>query len=242
MALEKITGIVIDIVRHNDRSNVVSLYTRTRGRMSFVSPTGSCKSGRMKKARLMPLSVVESEISFHNNRELQTLGSVIPARIWRDIYFNPVKAAISIFLSEFLNRYLRDSSPDPNTFDFIIDSISFLDCIQEGTANFHIWFLTSFLHFAGIMPDLSQLERGDVFDMRAGIPVAEIPNHRDYLSYAETAFLPILARMKPSNLRFYKFSGSERRGILNMLLRYYAIHFPGTANLRSLDVLTELFS
>lgn len=241
MASEKIKGIVIDSVKHNDRHNVITLFTRSRGRMAFLSPVGAGKTAAQRNARLLPLSIVEAEINVRQNRELQILGKIQPAEIWRDIYFHPVKSSLTLFLSEFLNRYLRDASPDASAFDFIESSIKALDLLNRGLANFHIWFLVRFLDFAGISPDMETFEQGDCFDMRAGIPVADRWLHRDILSPEQTLVMAKLLRITLSNLRFFRFTGAERRQLLDWILRYYAIHFPGLSNLKSPAILSEVF-
>lgn len=241
MATEKIEGIVIDIIKHNDRHNVVTLFTRTRGRMSFLSPASSSKAGKMRNARLLPLSAIETLVKVSQSRELHHLGSVAPLEIWRDIYFNPVKTSITLFLAEFLNRYLRDSSPEPITWDFILMSVRALDRLDPVSANFHIWFLIRFLDIAGITPDLSNYEPGDCFDMRGGNLVTD-QYHRDTLSPSETALAKSLARISLTNLSAFRFNGSERSAVLQRLLRYYAIHFPGLSSLKSPDILAVVFS
>lgn len=240
--LTKLTGIVIDCIKHSDRHNVLTLYTRTHGRMAFLSPAGSGRQARRRNALLLPLSVIETEVNMKANRELQILGQFSPAEIWHDIYFHPVKSSLSLFISEFLNRYLRDSSPDPATWDFIHASIRALDDIEKGIANFHIWFLIRFLEFAGISPDLSDLEQGDWFDMRTGTAVADRPSHQAFLTPEETTLLPLLSRITLANLHRYRFNGANRRLLLQRLLQYYAIHFPGLSNLRSPAILAEVFS
>ncbi|MDE5869221.1 MAG: DNA repair protein RecO, partial [Muribaculaceae bacterium] len=160
MAVERITGIVTDIVKHNDRHNIVRLFTRSRGMVSFLSPVGSGKSGKARNARMQLLSVVESDVNFRDTRSLQSLGAITLHKVWRDLYFNPVKSAIVMFISEFLTRYLRDASPEPLLWDYIVASIENLDTRKHGVGNFHISFLLSFLQFAGISPDMSDYETG----------------------------------------------------------------------------------
>lgn len=241
MAIEKIRGIVLGVVKHNDRNNVVMLFTRSRGRMALISPAGGGKSGRARNSRLMPLSVIESDVAVRENAKLNTLRSPQSVVVWRDIYFNPVKSAVAMFITEFLGRYLHDSMPDELLFDFIMESLKNLDDRKNGSANFHLSFLISFLDYAGVRPDLSGFEEGDWFDMRAGTIVAERPSHGNYLTPAQTHHLPVLMRMNRSNDSLFRFSRDERRQILRILLNYYAIHFPGMAGLHSPDVLAELF-
>lgn len=242
MPVEKIQGIVIDTVKHSDRHNVVTLFTKTRGRMTFLSAAGTGKTGRLRNARLLPLSAVEANVNIHSNRELQFLGAVTPLEIWGDIYFNPIKSSLILFISEFLNRYLRDASPDSTAWEFITASIRALDATKHSVANFHIWFLIRFLDFAGIAPDMSEYENGDSFDMRKGIPVAEALPHRDILSPAETYVLSLLSRITLGNMSRYRFNGPERRKVVERILQYYSIHFPGLSSLKSPAVLAEIFS
>lgn len=241
MALEKINGIVIDVIRHNDRHNVVTLFTRQRGRVTFISSAGTGPKGKARNARLLPLSVIEADVRFNATRELQTLGAVDLSCIRTDIYFNPVKASIVMFLTEFLNRYLRDTAYDPSAYDFIVSAVNLLEKMESGVANFHIFFLLSFLGVAGISPDLSDLQKGDWFDMRLGEPVAERPLHQDVLTPAQTELLPVLLRMNVLNISRFRFSAADRREILYLILKYIAIYYPGMANMKSLDILSEIF-
>ena len=126
MAIERVTGLVIDTIRHSDRHNVVTLYTRERGRMSFLSNVGTGKAARMRNVRLRLLAVVTTDVDMRGNRDLQRLGAVMPVVLWHDLYFNPVKSSIVMFLSEFLNTFLRQSDADAAMWDFIVRSLSLI--------------------------------------------------------------------------------------------------------------------
>ena len=242
MAHEKIQGFVLNNLKHNDRHNIVTLFTRTRGRITFLSPNGKGRSAKMRNARLMPMSLIESDVNFRENQDLHFLGAVTPIEIWHEVYFNPVKSAIVYFISDFLNRYFRDSQPDETAWKFILASIRILDESTEGMANFHIWFLIKFLNIAGITPDFSNYQQGDVFDMRAGLPVLPTQLHSDIIGIDQTAKIPILLRISSKNYHKFKFTSSQRREILNNILKYYSIHFPGVGNLKSFEILMEIFT
>ena len=242
MAVERITGIVTDIVKHNDRHNIVRVFTRSRGMVSFLSPVGSGRSGRARNARMQLLSVIESDVNFRDSRSLQSLGAITLGRVWRDLYFNPVKGSIVMFISEFLTRYLRDASPEPLLWEYVVASVDNLDNRKGGIGNFHISFLLGLLQFAGITPDLSEYEKGDYFDMRAGYVVAERPLHRDFLYPEETEIMRNVLRMDMRNDVAFKFKKGERKLVLEKVLQYYSIHYPGIGNLKSLEILSEVFS
>ncbi len=241
MAIEKIRGIVLNSIKHNDRHNIVSLFTETRGRISFISPIGSGKSGKIRNARLLPLSVVESEVKFKANDQLQFLGAVNPVYIWHDLYFNPMKSAITYFIAEFLNKYFKEASQDSMAWRFIVSAIDEFDRMDRSPANFHLWFLIRFLDFAGITPDFSNYKKGNCFDMRAGLPSIFIPPHSDRLTPSETEVISLLLRMNLTNFHKFRFSVNDRRRILEKLLKYYSIHYPGLGNLKSFEILSEIF-
>lgn len=272
---EKMIAIVLDVTRHNDRMNVITLYSRSRGRLSFLSPVGSGKSGKMRQSRLQPLAVIESDINFKTSSELQRLGAFSCLTVWHDIYFNPIKQIITLFLSEFLNRLLRATMPDENLWDYIFNSLRLLDNMQKGVANFHIAFLSSLLPFAGIQPDYSLYRPGYCFDMQSGSfkkyheagnkpqdnhdpsnnksNVYSLHTHIDnqipletdknpILSGEEAFMAAVICRVNFSNIRALRLNRTTRYRILQRLLQYYSYHFPGTGNIKSLDIIHEIFS
>lgn len=242
MGAERIRGIVTDVVKHSDRHNIVTLYTRERGRVAFLSPAGGGKEGRLRNARLMPLAAVECQVAFRANRELQTLGRFSTLHPWKELYFHPVKSSVVMFLSEFLNAFLRYSEADERQWDYIYNSLLVFDGARKGVANFHLAFLMEFLHFAGIFPDLTERHPEAVFDMRGGVTTVLPPGHSDILPPEMVALLRRVSRMTVENFGVFRFTGDQRRQVLELLLRYYTIHFPGMGGLKSVAILSELFS
>lgn len=242
MAIERLQAIVLGQTPHSDRHKVVILFTRTHGRVALLASAGKGRSARMRNARLAPLSMIETDVNFHPGRELQFLGEVAFMRQWRELYLDPAKSAVSFFLAEFLNAYLRESPPDARLWDHTASALEQFDRRQKGTANFHIAFLINFLDYAGVRPDISAWRPGAWFDMRGGAMSLLPPGHRDSLAPEEAAKLPLLSRMTLANMHAFRFNGTQRCRILEGLLRYYSIHFPGLNNLKSPEVLAEVFS
>ncbi len=239
---EKIQGIVIDLTRHNDRLSIVTLFTRSKGRISFLSPIGSGKSARLRQARLQPLAVIEADINFKGNAELQRLGNFALAEVWSNLYFDPVKRLLALFIGEFLNRLLRATMPDEALWDYLLESLRLLDRLQEGVADFHIAFLASLLPFAGIQPDPTGFTPGMYFNMQSGTFSTTQPPHNDYLSGDDAVWAARLCRIDFANIRALKLNGEIRARILKELLKYYSIHYPGTSTLKSLDILHDIFA
>lgn len=240
--LTKITGIVIQSISHNDRNNVVTLFTRQRGRMAFIVPAGNSKSARLTNSRLAPLSLIEAEINLKSSRNLQYLGKISSPRPWRTIYFDPMKSISTIFLSEFLNNLLRNSeAPDEALWQFIFQAIRTLDNISSGLPNYHIAFLIRLLPFVGIFPDRDSFLPGRIFNMQEGLFSDHPPlNHKNWIMPDEAALIPLLLRIDFNNLHLFRLNVSQRRRILALLLRYYSLHIPIKEDMKSIDILREI--
>lgn len=238
---EKITGIVLNVRKYNDRSSVVTLYTRSRGRLSFLSPMGSGKASNARRARLQPLSLITTDLKFKSTVELQHLGSISSPEVWNDLYFNPLKLSLAIFISEFLYRLLNAEMADPELFDFIVESLRLLDRMERGVADFHIPFLVSLLSFSGIQPNTEGYEPGKVFDFNSGSFLWPEETAGPVLSEEESPGIFLISRINFSNIKRLRLSNANRRQIISGLLNYYAYHFPGIGNLKSPEILRELF-
>lgn len=242
---QKIRGIVIQTIKHNDRHNIVTLYTGTHGRLTCLTSASTGKTSRMRRAMLSPLSVIESDINVNKLRELQFLGSVSVVYPWRNLYFDPDKIAMTFFVADFLSALLRKSPEDDTLFRFLLNAIHALDETLHSVSNFHICFLFKLALFMGIEPDYASFRPGARFDMREGIFLNDVSSavqqHSDMLSVQYTSILPLLSRMTFSNYHLFRFSGEQRRIILNHLMRYYSIHLSIPTKLKSLDILHDLY-
>lgn len=238
---EKIQGIVLNVTRHNDAHDVVTMFTRRQGRVSFVSSAGVSPRGRRRRALLQPLSLISADLEFKPNRDLQILTTFEANHVLTDIYFNPIKRSIAIFLAEFLNRILRASAPDIPTYSLLEKSILQFDSTQNSCANYHIAVMIQLMSPLGISPNISEWRENAWFDMSTGQFVAIAPLYRNHIVPSQASYIPLLMRMTPENCHRFKFSRQERREILSMLLKYYAVHIPGADRLNSPEILQELF-
>ncbi|MCM1318905.1 MAG: recombination protein O N-terminal domain-containing protein [Muribaculaceae bacterium] len=240
--IEKLQGIVLNTVRHSDRASIVSVYTRTHGRLSLLVNVGSGKSARRQAPMLMPLAQVEFESTIGAGKELLRPRGLAFTTTYRSIYFSPVKNTIAFFLAEFLNKLLRLSDADPAIFLYIRESLLALDMLPEkNVANYHLIFLSGLASFMGISPDIESYTPGALFDMRAGTYSSLLPGHNDIL-IGDSARIPlILSRLNYANMHLLKLRRADRASLLDGILHYWAIHFPGLSNLNSPEILTILF-
>lgn len=234
-------AIVLGTVRHSDRVNIVSLYTDTLGRISVVAPaSGTSRAARLRRAALMPLSVIETDINIHPTRELQSLGRTSLLRPNNGIAGHPLKSALALFAADFLSHLLRDADADPMLWRAIVRGIEALNRCPN-PANWHITFLSQLTTPLGIRPDVSGCDGDSVFDMREGRYVRFTPTHRDVLTDDEADAPRLLSRLNYDNFHRLRLTRTRRQRMLDGLLKYYAIHIPGVSMEKSLQVLRALF-
>lgn len=238
---EKINGIVLNVRKYNDRNSIVTLFTRERGRLAFISPLNTGKTSNARRARLQPLSIISTELNFKAAAELQRLGSLTSYKVWDNLYFNPVKSAITLFISEFLYKLLNATMPDHLLYDFLVDSFRLLDKMEDHVSDFHIPFLVSLLTFSGIQPDVTACRPGYVFEFASGSFVPEFEARGPVLKGEEAKAVPFFSRINFSNIKCLRLTSANRRQVLYSLLNYFSYHFPGLGSLKSPEILREIF-
>ena len=89
---------------------------------------------------------------------------------------------------------------------------------------------------------LSTLNSQRYFDLLAGTYCDRQPSHAHFLRNEEARVLPVLFRMNYPTMHLFRLSRRERQRILHVLNEYYRLHVPGFPELKSLEILQELFS
>ena len=102
-------------------------------------------------------------------------------------------------------------------------------------------FMIKVSRFLGFYPNLEEFTEHSYFDLRAGQFTGEAPCHSDFLKPSETHDFINLMRMTPENMHLFRLSHSERNRIINVMMQFYGFHIPGFKELKSLEVLREIF-
>ena len=239
--LGKTRGIVLHSIPYNDRYAIIYMYTEAFGRVSYLVTRNRGKKTSMSKSLFMPLSVVEMEVEHFNKRDLHRIRESKLCFSLVELFCNPVKNALALFLAEVLFRVLRESEPDERLFAYLYNSIRVLEESDKGVANFHLLFLLHLLYYIGIYPNVDTYREHACFDMLNGIFVESIPAHRHFLNREESLILVRLLRMRFENMSLYAFSRQDRVNIIRRILEYYRLHLPDFPEIKSLAVMQSLF-
>jgi len=238
---EKLRGIVLNTIRYSDKHNIVHIYTDGRGLMSFAVPIGKTPASRMRNALLMPLSLVNLEAAIRNGRDLAVMRELQRNYPLASIYSDPVKNAISLFISELLAHVIQEPEGNEPLFRYIEQSVQLLEQLPGQVANFHICFLFHLGAHLGIQPNMESYRKGYWFDMSDGVFVAAAVRGHAMLQPQEAQAIHLLSRMSFANMGVFRFNREERNRMLDVIISYYRLHNAAIGTLRSPDILKQLF-
>ncbi|MDO5523027.1 MAG: DNA repair protein RecO [Bacteroidia bacterium] len=237
----KTLGIVLSTAKYSDKFSITHVFTRDFGRTSYLLPRAHGKRSKINPVLFSPLSILNLEVEHLPLREIQRLKEAERQTLLYDIGTDFTKVSLGFFLSEFLSKVLRETHNNEALFDYLKNSIEVLEETQWGLANYHLTFILGLTRFLGIYPNMEGYTRGCCFDLLNGEFVFGIPAHNYYLRQQESEYLNKLSRINFANMHLFKLSRSDRNLIIERLLTYYRLHLYDFPELKSLEVLRELF-
>jgi DNA repair protein RecO (recombination protein O) len=240
----KTEGIVLRTIKHSDSGIIAHILTRDRGRLSFMVRGVHSRKGRTPAVFFQPLQLLDLEIWVKEGRDLNSIREVSSAHSFTSLPWDPFKSSIALFISEVLSRSVQEEEPDPALYNFIRSSVTELDKLTGNISNFHIAFLVTLSAYLGIAPSAipGSVTPQHYFDMNNGSFCHSPPMHGFYLHYKHADILQQFLLSTPSASSEIKLNGKERSEFLSSILTFFSIHLPGMKNVRSLEVMSQLFS
>lgn len=239
--LQKTEAIVLKAIKYGDQKLIVDFYTEELGYLSCAVRLSTTQRGKMKKFLFQPLTLLLLEVDVRQSRQLQTLGDVQFSHPLPGITGDCFKMSQAMFLSEMLWYATRQEQADRQLFTFIRESIKWFDSTALPVANFHLCFLLRLTEYLGFHPLIEDWQPHHYFDMMQGTFSLQVPFHNEFLRPEESAYMPLLLRMRYRNMHLYRFSREQRQHCLNLIIKYYRMHLPSLPELKTLDVLHELY-
>ena len=96
----------------------------------------------MRSVLFQPPALVELEADVRPNASASRVKEARAVHPYLTLPYDPSKAAIALFLSEFLYRALREEAENRPLFAYLRSSLLWLDECRAGFANFHLVFLS----------------------------------------------------------------------------------------------------
>lgn len=233
--LVKSPVIVLGSVKYGDSSVILKTYSRDFGLISYIAGGVRGKKGGLKSAIMLPLNQMEAVFYDKSKSNLRRLKEVSSPKVYQNMYYDPVKNCICMFLAEVLSHVLHEEEPQEQLFDFLSHSFYVLDEAEKGVANFHLPFLFELSAFLGFRPE--PYTKGSYFDLVNGVYTPAEPPHSHYIKGDSLEHWKELEKLSAIGLHSLKLNADSRMKLLQLLIDYYRLHLKDFGELKSLDVL-----
>ncbi len=238
--LSKTGGIVLQTIKHSDSGIICHILTEEYGLIPFIVRGTHSKKNNTRSAYFQPLQILSLEIYYKSSRNLQSLKEVSADITLKNLHFDFERNSIAFFIGEVLKKTLNEGEPNKNIYNYIKDSIIYLDS-DKNILNFHIGFLIGLMKYLGIAPTHEYSEKNCYFDMQNGLYTSSPPLHGYYL---DKRFSELLYRFSGSSIEdcsMIPLNGNSRSAFIDKLILYFSMHLQGLNRIKSLDVLKEIF-
>lgn len=239
--LEKTKGIIFRVTKFSESSLVVKVFTEVFGMRTYMVRGVRKKKSKTPMNLFQPLSILDMVVYEKAGRDIQQVKEVKAGHIFSTIPYEMSKTSMVIFLNEVLYKAIGEEETNESMFQFIFQSLRYLDEADEKFYNFHLWFLSHFTRFLGFEASDNFAANQPIFDMQEG-------------RYTSLKLPEAISIHPPLSALFYQLNrdksfGSEliisreqRKLLLEKLHQYYQFHLPNFSELKSLQVLTEVMS
>lgn len=244
----KTRAIVLQSIKYGDSSLVVKMLTEEMGVQSFMVKGVYGKKSKMKAALFQNMTLLDI-VAEIGNSSLGFIKEISLSHYYKTLPLDFKKTTILIFISELLSKSMAESEADTDLFNYIYDSMLWLDETESNYADFPILFAMKLSAYLGFSPNIDTYSEGSCFDLLDG-NFKKGSNNDIYQLDAELskAFYQLSAvSYQPSVIsQIFSFSVSQflskRRQLLEAVVTYYKLHSDNVKEIKSLEVLRTMFS
>ncbi len=216
--LVKTRGIMLRFTRYGDTSIIASAFTERNGLQSFLVKGVRSPRAHARMALFQPLTIVDLVIYQRDSANLQHIREVRCHYPYRNIHGDVLRETIAFFLTELLNRSLREQTETEAMYTFLESELMRLDQITAGLECFHLEFMLMLSRQLGFGPQTPE----EILGGRVVPP--EVRSAVALLLEGRTRELTL----------------DQRRDVLGILAEFFRDHIGNFGNLRSVEVLREI--
>lgn len=215
---EKARILVLNTTAFGEKSLILHCISDLWGRRSFITS----RTGKSSAGLFSPMNILDCEVTPNNKSDLWRMHNPTLRHPLMSIRSSIPKTSISLFMSEVLYRTVREPVADDEAFfHWCEQSVLTLDAIGNEYANFHIVFLLGLASALGFRPTVQSLA-----------PYAG----ENYL------LLEKLLTSDTAEAMLISLSGARRADLCRCILKYLEHHTESRIEVKSLDVLHEVFA
>jgi len=240
--LHNTKGIVLHTLKYSETSLIVKIFTENLGLQSYLIRSVRNKKSKMKAGIFQPLSVLEFVAYYKKKSNLQTIKEITNCFQFNGISCDIRKSSIAIFIAEILNKSIREEEENKSLFYFLFSAVQSLDKKEGRISEFHLCFMIELSRYLGFYPNNNFDEKNRIFNLYDGQFQQYHPEHPYFMDKEASEQFSELIETFDLNKNQTVIPLIIRKELMNKILDYYRIHLNGFKDIKTLDVLEEVFS
>lgn len=233
-------ALLIQATKYGESSLIVKLLREDGVITTCIARSISRKNSPTPSAVFQPLGLLQVELNHKGNPDaMHNLKSASFAENPNTIFQNPIKQAILFFYAEALQQLLKQDFQNDyiSLYSYIIEKKDELSSCEQVSPYLPIIFLLDLAQFSGIGIDPESYEYGYGFDISES---RFVPNHHIKMKelFLDSSAAELLAKLVMKETIDTPYSKGIRNEVLEKLSNYFKVHFQGSFQLKSPEILS----
>ena len=217
----KTRGIVFRFTKYGETSIIVTIFTDVFGLQSYIVNGIRSKSSKNKIALYQPLTLLHLVVYHREHANIERIREVQCMHPYQTLTADVKKSTMAMFITELLNKTIREESHSKDLFTFLSDSLIAIDNLKSGYENAHLLFMIRLSRYLGFGPQFAnEILGGRVTDEATEKLLKQLLT----ADYHDTVVI----------------SNIQRRAILDLMIRFYSDHIGNLGEIRSVQVLRDI--
>ena len=235
-------AIVLRQIKYSETSLVLKIYTEKEGLLSFIAKGVREKKVSFAQHSFKLLNLLDLSYRETRKSELRQIVDLKVIDPFTDLPFNPIKRTIAIFIAELIQNAIKEQEPNKKLFEFLYNSIHWIDLSKQSYSHFHLLFMIKFTKYLGFYPMLEGYKDALYFDLQQGVFSGVRPQNTHYIDSEELNAWKQLVNAKLESNNSLMFSNTLKRKLLQTMMLYYKLHLIHFKELNSHHILQSVFN
>jgi DNA repair protein RecO (recombination protein O) len=225
--LKKTRGIVINYIPFRETSIIVKIFTEQFGTQSYIENGVRSSKSKNKIALFQPLTLLDLVVYQDEKKSLHRISEIKCHTPFHSIPFEFAKTSIALFITEILGKTLKEETSNEPLFQFLFNSILWLDDEPTNFQNFHLQFLLHYARFFGFLPQ-------EAHEISHELSLHNLPIFDKF----QEEMLDDL--MKSEYDFLVKMDRNTRSKLLEIIIIFFRLHIESISELKSVAILKEM--
>jgi len=187
------------------------------------------------------MSLLDMVVYHRDDKNLARTKEIKGAHIYNSLPFDIKKSSVGLFMAEIIQKTLTDPEENKRLFEFIFNAFIFLDQTEESVANLHLSFMLHLMPYLGFMPDGAYSKASPFFDLKEGRFTGSPEHVILYMKDPLSSYLGQLLKLPFHESHQLKISKTDRKLLLDDLLKFYRLHIENFNDIQSHIILEAVF-